>query len=98
MYARLTTVVFAATEADAARSIFDHVRPTMEELDGFGGMMVLSGMDERSLVVLTLWRTAQALDAAEPILEAVKKAETAFRQVERKETARFYVAGSRLGV
>ena len=96
MYARFTTIVFASSEPDAAETIFRHVVPTVEELPGFKGMVVLSGLDDRSLATLTLWETEEALEAAQPFLEGVKRAETSFRQVEATDSARFYVAGARL--
>jgi heme-degrading monooxygenase HmoA len=98
MYARLTTIVFAPTEPDAAGTIFRHILPAVEELQGFEGMLMLSGLEERSLAVLTLWETEAALDAAQPLLESVKRAETSFREVEATATARFYVAGSTLNL
>jgi len=57
---------------------------------------MLSGLDERSLAVLSLWDTEEALEAAQPVLEGVKRADTSFRQVEATDSARFYVAGSEL--
>jgi heme-degrading monooxygenase HmoA len=96
MYARVTTIVFAPTEQDDAETLFRQVLPTVEELAGFKGMLILSGIDARSLVAMTFWDTAEALKAAEPVLESVKRAETSFRQVDAKDTARFYVAGSTL--
>jgi hypothetical protein len=57
-----------------------------------------AGLDVRSLAALTLWETAEALEAAQPVLEGVKRAETSFRRVEAKDTVRFYVAGSRLNL
>ena len=96
MYARLTTVVFAPGEDFDAASLFRNVLPTLEELDGFKGMMVFSGLEDRSFGALTFWETAEALKAAEPTLENVKRAETSQRQVESLETTRFYVSGSRL--
>jgi hypothetical protein len=50
------------------------------------------------MAALTLWETAEALETAQPVLEGVKRAETSFRQVEATDSARFYVAGSRLNV
>ena len=96
MYARLTTVVFAAGEDFDAAALFRDVLPSLEELDGFKGMMVLSGLEARSFGVLTFWETTEALTKAEPILESVKRAETSQRKVESLETTRFYVSGSRL--
>lgn len=96
MYARLTTIVFAPSEDDPGASVFERILPLVSELDGFRGMMLLSGVEERSLVALSLWATEDALEAAQPILEGIKQAETSHRQVETKETARFLVAGLQL--
>src|SRR4051794_35226302 len=95
MYARVTTIVFASSEPDAAETIFRQVLPAVEELPGFRELLMLSGLDDRSLVAVTLWETEEAMEAAQPVLEGVKRAETSFREVEATETARFYVAGSR---
>ncbi len=98
MYARLTTIVFAPTEPDAAETIFQQILPAVEELQGFKGMLMLSGLKDRSLAALTLWETEEALEAAEPVLEGVKRAETSFRRVVATDTAQFYIAGSRLNL
>jgi heme-degrading monooxygenase HmoA len=96
MYARVTTIVLGADEKVDAGALYRQVLPTVQALDGFRGMLVLCGEDARTFVALTLWRSAASLDAAEPVLETVKRAETAHRQVEAKETARYAVVGSRL--
>jgi hypothetical protein len=96
MYARLTTIVFGEDEDYEAETIFRNVIPSIEELAGFKGMIVLSGLDEQAFIALTLWETSEALAAAEPVLEGLKRGETAYRQVETVETSRYYVAGSRL--
>jgi|SRR6187551_178806 heme-degrading monooxygenase HmoA len=96
MYARLTTIVFAEDERDPAGSVFERILPMVEELDGFEEILMLSGVDDRSMVALTLWKTEAALEAAQPVLEDIKRAETAHRRVETKQTSRFVVAGRRL--
>jgi heme-degrading monooxygenase HmoA len=96
MYARLTTIVFAPTEQDPAASVFERILPLVQELDGFRGMLLLTGLQERSLAALTLWATQEALDGAEPMLEGIKRAETSHRQVKTKQTVRFQVAGWQL--
>ena len=95
MHARLTTIVFSSDEADPAASVFERILPIVEELEGFREIMMLSGLDERSLVALTLWETEAALEAAQPVLEDINRAETAHRSVETKQTSRFVVAGRR---
>jgi heme-degrading monooxygenase HmoA len=96
VYARLTTVVFAPGEDFDAESLFRNVVPTLEELDGFKGMMVFSSLEGRAFGALTFWETTEALKAAEPTLESVKRAETSQRRVESLETTKFFVSGSRL--
>jgi hypothetical protein len=96
MYARLTTVVFGDGQQSPVESGFDRTLPAIRQLDGFKGMMVLSGIDERRFAILTLWETAEALAAAQPTLDGIRRAETTFRDVEWDETARYYVAGASL--
>jgi heme-degrading monooxygenase HmoA len=96
VYARLTTIVFASEEQDPAPSVFERIVPVIEELDGFQEIVMLSGLDDRSLVALTLWQTEAALEAAQPVLEGIKRAETSHRSVETRQTSRFVVAGRRL--
>ncbi len=98
MYARVTTIEFSPEQPDEAAMIFDSVRPTLEELQGFKGLVMLSGVDSRSLVALTLWETAADLEAASPVLETVKEAETLYREVEAKDSVRYQVAGSHLNL
>ena len=96
MYARLTTIVFEAPEADLAGSLFEQILPIVREFDGFKGLLMLAGMDDGHFAALTLWSSAEALAAAEPTLEGIKQAETAHRAVKSKQTVRYYVAGSSL--
>jgi hypothetical protein len=96
MYARLTTTLLASGEEDATGRVFEQLLPTMKELPGFRGMVVLSELDGRRIVALSLWESPEALEAAEPVLEKLKRAETVFREVVFQETGRFYVAGSLL--
>ena len=97
MYARLTTVVFGE-EQTPIQSGYDRTFPAIRQLDGFKGMMVMSGIDERRFAILTLWETPEALAAAQPLLDGIRNAETTFRDVAWNETARYYVAGSSLDV
>jgi hypothetical protein len=96
MYARLTTTVLAAQEEDASGRVFEQLLPTMKELPGFRGMLVLSEVEGRRIVALSLWESPEDLAAAEPVLEKLKRAETVFREVDFQETGRFDVAGSLL--
>jgi len=97
MYARLTTVVFG-DDRTPMRSGYDRTFPAVQQLEGFKGMMVLSGIDERRFAILTLWETPEALAAAQPYLDRIRNAESTFLKVAWNETARYYVDGSSLDV
>jgi hypothetical protein len=96
MHARLTTIVFADGQSVDAEEIFRQVLPAVEDLDGFNGIMIFSNEEPTTILALTLWETAEALAAAAPVLEGIKRAETAFRTVEAKQTVRLHVAGCKL--
>jgi heme-degrading monooxygenase HmoA len=91
MYARLTTTVVGPAEDDSAAEIFEQVMPTMRELDGYRGLVVLSDLDEGRFLVLTLWETAEAMEASEAITARIKAAETAKRDFEIESTTRYRV-------
>jgi heme-degrading monooxygenase HmoA len=91
MYARLTTTVVGPAEPDSAAEIFEQVVPTMRELDGYRGLVVLNDLDEDRFLVLTLWDSAEALGASEAIAARIKEAETAKRDFEVESTARYRV-------
>ena len=91
MHARLTTAAIGVEETDSVATIFEHVVPTLRDLDGYVGFVALTDPDGRRLLVLTLWESAEALAASEPIAEKIKAAETAQRDFEIEDTARYRV-------
>jgi heme-degrading monooxygenase HmoA len=91
MYARLTTTVVGPAEPDSAAEIFEQVVPTVRELDGYRGLVVLTDLEEDRFLVLTLWESADALEASEAITAGIKAAETAKRDLEIESTARYRV-------
>jgi hypothetical protein len=101
LYARLTTIDLGQSETvagDVAAAIFEHVLPLIQELPGFAGFSMLAEADGQRIAALTFWSTLEALAGAEPILESVKRAETAYRDVVGRETRRFDVAGWKFNV
>jgi heme-degrading monooxygenase HmoA len=96
MYARLVTTVLSEGEVDASPEVFERVLPAVEELDGFKGMLILSELEGRRIVSLTLWESLEALAAATEAMDKVRDAESHFRGVDEQETARFRVSGSAL--
>jgi hypothetical protein len=93
MYARVTTTLLSPEEVDVSADVFERVLPAIRELDGFSGMLVLSEMEGRRVVAVSLWDSAEALDAADPIIDRLRQAETSARRVDAQETARFRVSG-----
>jgi heme-degrading monooxygenase HmoA len=91
MYARLTTTVVGPAEPDSAAEIFEQVVPTMRELDGYRGFVVLNDLDEDRFLVLSLWETAEALQASEATAARIQAAEAAKRDFEIESTARYHV-------
>jgi heme-degrading monooxygenase HmoA len=91
MYARLTTTVVGPAEPDSAAEIFQQVVPTMRELDGYRGLVVLNDLEEDRFLVLTLWATAEALEASEATAARITAAESAKRDFEIESTARYRV-------
>lgn len=91
MYARLTTTVVGPAEPDSAAEIFEQVVPTMRELDGYRGLVVLNDLDEDRFLVLSLWETAEAMEASESTAARISAAETAKRDFQIENTKRYRV-------
>jgi heme-degrading monooxygenase HmoA len=96
MYARVVTTVLGAGEKDASAEVFEQILPAVAELDGFKGMVILSELEGRRIVSMTLWETLEALEDATAAMDKVRDAESSFRSVDSQETARFIVSGSEL--
>jgi heme-degrading monooxygenase HmoA len=91
MFARLTTTQLAANERDATAEVVPELLPTLRGLDGFKGIIVASEGDGRRVVALSLWETAEALQANKDILDGLRDAETVGRNVDSQESAAFRV-------
>jgi heme-degrading monooxygenase HmoA len=96
MHARLTTTALSEDEFDDAAAVFERLLPSIRELDGFKGMVVLSELAGNRIVALTLWENEHAMIEADSALDGLRDAETRPRRVEAQETARFRVSGVNL--
>ena len=96
MFARLTTTVLGDDEPDAAAEIVERILPTLQNLDGFKGILVLADEKTRVFHGLTLWETADAMERSEPVARGIREAETRSRHVVAQETTTFRVAASHL--
>jgi heme-degrading monooxygenase HmoA len=96
MYARVVTTVLGDGENDASAEVFERILPAVKELEGFKGMVILSELDGRRIVSMTLWETLESLEDATAAMNKVRDAESNFRDVHEQETARFLVSGSEL--
>jgi heme-degrading monooxygenase HmoA len=93
VYARLTTTLLAPDEEDAASEVFERILPTVREVAGFRGMVVLSELNGRRIVALSLWEDAEALRAGTQVMDGLRRAETAFRNTLGQDTSEYRVAG-----
>jgi heme-degrading monooxygenase HmoA len=98
LYARVTTTTLAPDEPDAAEAVFRQVLPTIQALPGFSGMFIASEMGGRRILALSLWTSLGALEAAEPVMENLKQAESKHRHIEAQETAHFRVSAGKLAM
>jgi heme-degrading monooxygenase HmoA len=97
MYARLTTIaVPESTEPFSPAAVVEQVLPTLRELEGFRGLLVLSSVDGSQVVSLSLWESAETLEASEGISQKLRTAETASRGLGTPEAASFRVDALRL--
>jgi quinol monooxygenase YgiN len=91
MYARLTTTVVGPAEHDSTAEIFEQIIPTMRELEGYRGLVVLNDLEEGRFLVLSLWESAEAMEASEATAARISTAETAKRDFEIEGTTRYRV-------
>ena len=91
MYARLMSFVLPELEDAAAADIVEQILPTVRGLDGYRGMVVLSDLDGGRIVSLSLWETAEKMQASRVVTEKIQAAETAGRNVESQDAWKFRV-------
>jgi heme-degrading monooxygenase HmoA len=91
MYARITSFVLPEVEEAAAADVVEQILPTVRDLDGYRGMVVLSDVEGGRIVSLSLWETAEKMDASRVVTEKIQAAETASRQVESHDAELFRV-------
>lgn len=92
MYARLTTTRLAPNERDTSAAM-EQLMPIFRKLDGFKGMIVASEGEGRRCVAMSLWETAEALEAGSRVMDQIRDAETVIRDVESQETSVFRLVG-----
>ena len=91
MHARVTTVKVGPGEPDSTAEIFEQIVPTMRELDGYRGMVVLHDLEQPQFVVLSLWESADAMEASDDVASRITTAETANRDFEVQGRTRYRV-------
>jgi heme-degrading monooxygenase HmoA len=97
VYARLTTTaVPESIEPFSPAAVVEQVLPTLRELEGFRGLVVLTAVDGSQVVSLSLWETAETLEASESVSQKLRTAETASRGLEPPEAVSFRVDALRL--
>ena len=91
MFARVATIAVGAGEPDSTADIFEQIIPTLRELAGYRGLVVLDYLGESRFLVLTLWETADALEATDEIARRIVAAESAERDFRVEDIARYRV-------
>jgi heme-degrading monooxygenase HmoA len=90
VHARLTTTAIRG-ETDSVAEIFEQVVPVLRELDGYGGTLVLNDVEGDEFLVLTVWESAEAMEASEGVAAQITTAETSGRNFEVENIARYRV-------
>lgn len=91
MYARVATIAVGSGEPDSTADIFEQIVPTLRDLDGYRGLVVLDDLGDSRFLILTLWDTAEALDATDGIAKRMVAAETAERDFRIEDITRYRV-------
>lgn len=91
MYARVATIAVGSSEPDSTADIFEQIVPTLRDLDGYRGLVVLDDLGDSRFLILTLWDTAEALDATDGIAKRMVAAETAERDFRIEDITRYRV-------
>jgi heme-degrading monooxygenase HmoA len=92
MYARVMSFVLPEVEEAEAAEVVEQILPTVRSLDGYRGMVVLSDVEGGGrILTLSLWETAETMDASRVVTEKIQTAETANRQVETQDMSKFHV-------
>jgi heme-degrading monooxygenase HmoA len=89
----MTTTLLAPNERDTSAEVLEQVMPVFRQLDGFKGMIVLSEGDGRRIIAMSLWESAEALEAGSMVMNQIRDAETLIREVESQESSVFQVVG-----
>jgi heme-degrading monooxygenase HmoA len=90
VYARLTTTAIRG-EPDSLAEIFEQVVPALRDLDGYSATLVLKDVEGDEFLVLTVWDSAEAMEASESVAAQIAAAETSGRNFEVEGTARYRV-------
>jgi heme-degrading monooxygenase HmoA len=91
MFARIMSFVLTEVEEAAAADVVEQILPTVRDLDGYRGMVVLSDVEGGRIVSLSLWESAETMEASRLVTEKIQAAETANREVESQDPALFRV-------
>lgn len=91
MFARLHSFVLGSEEQAAAAEVVEQILPTVRDLDGYRGLVVLSDLSENRIISVSLWETAETMDASLKVTEKIKAAETANRDVEGQDPSTYRV-------
>lgn len=85
MHARLTTVRLGpGARPEETAEVMPQILPSLRALDGFKGIVVVG--DGHRVVALTVWESEEALRANAGVLDQMRDAEIAGRDIEGRES------------
>ena len=91
MHARVTTIAVGPGEPDSTAEIFEQILPLIRELNGYRGLVVLNELDADRFLVLSMWESAEAMEASESTAANLTTAETAGRDYQVEDITRYRV-------
>lgn len=92
MYARITTLETTAEQFDEGlRIVRDDLLPWARESAGYRGLIGLDSRDEGRTLVLTLWATAEALEASRAAADRLTAGASAISGANRTTITHFDV-------
>jgi len=92
----MTTTMLAGDEPDATEEIMESLLPTLRDLPGFKGVLIIASPKKQLIHAITLWVSAEALRENEPVMNGLRDAETATREVVAQETGDYEVTAIHL--
>jgi heme-degrading monooxygenase HmoA len=91
VFARVHSFAIGEEDRSSTDEVVEQILPTIRELEGYRGMVVLSELEGARVMTMSLWQTAEAMDSSKAVTEKIREAESANRQVEGLDASTYRV-------